>query len=66
MDADGFYLSVVKDDHWRKVCGLSALYTALRWVKDASVGAAKGELLTYGQAPDPAGGLVSFTSAIYR
>lgn len=66
LDADGFYLSVVKDEHWRHVCGLSALYTALRWLKDASGGRAQGELLTYGQAADPMGGIVSFTGAIYR
>lgn len=60
LDADAFYLSVVKDDHWRKVCGLSALYTTLRWLK--ALGSSNGKLLTYGQAPDPAGGIVSFTS----
>jgi AmmeMemoRadiSam system protein B len=64
LDADGFYKSVVADDHWRKVCGLSALYTGLRLMK--AIGAVKpGRLLSYGQAPDPAGGVVSFASAIY-
>lgn len=64
LDADGFYTSVVSDEHWRKVCGLSALYTGLRLMKE--IGATKpGRLLSYGQAPDPAGGLVSFASAIY-
>lgn len=63
LDADKFYLSVVADGHWRKVCGLSATYTALRWLK--ALGARPGRLLTYGQAPDPAGGIVSFTSLIY-
>ena len=64
LDADGFYRSVVADGHWRKVCGLSALYTGLRLMK--AVGATEpGRLLSYGQAPDPAGGLVSFASAIY-
>ena len=67
LDADAFYLSVTADDHWRKVCGLSALYTALRWTKALRPeGAPPGELLAYGQAPDPAGGIVSFTSAIFR
>lgn len=67
LDADGFYASVVADDHWRKVCGLSALYTALRLTK-AMAGETKLDpsLLAYGQAPDPLGGLVSFTSAIFR
>ena len=64
LDADGFYKSVVADGHWRKVCGLSALYTGIRLMK--MIGATKpGRLLSYGQAPDPAGGVVSFASAIY-
>lgn len=65
-DADGFYASAAKDDGWRKVCGLSALYTGLRLMKGLSGGkAGPGRLLHYGQAPDPAGGIVSFASAIY-
>lgn len=67
LKADDFYKSVMADGHWRKVCGLSALYSTLRWTRlmagDTPV---KGQLLTYGQAPDPLGGLVSFTSAIFR
>jgi len=66
LDADGFYRSVVADGHWRKVCGLSSLYTGLRLVRALADGApAPGRLLTYGQAPDPAGGLVSFASAVF-
>jgi len=63
-DADAFYLSVVADGHWRKVCGLSAIYSSLRCLN--ALGAKDGELLTYGQAPDPAGGMVSFASAVFR
>ena len=63
LEADPFYLSVVADGHWRKVCGLSATYTALRWLK--LLGAPEGRLLTYGQAPDPSGGIVSFASLIF-
>lgn len=64
LDADGFYKSVVADGHWRKVCGLSALYTGIRLMK--ALGATEpGRLLTYGQAPDPAGGIVSFASAVW-
>ncbi|MBI3552701.1 MAG: AmmeMemoRadiSam system protein B [Elusimicrobia bacterium] len=62
LDADAFYLSVVAGGHWRKVCGLSALYTALRWIKALGGGGAEARLLAYGQAPDPLGGLVSFAS----
>jgi AmmeMemoRadiSam system protein B len=66
LDADGFYKSVVADEHWRKVCGLSALYTGLRLIKELEGGGARpGRLLTYGQAPDPAGGVVSFASALF-
>lgn len=64
LDADAFYLSVVADGDRRRVCGLSALYTSLRLIK-ALGGKQQGRLLTYGQAPDPAGGLVSFASAIF-
>lgn len=65
-DADGFYMSVVADDHWRKVCGLSAIYTALRLIKIMAPDNKKdGKLLTYGQADDPMGGVVSFTSVLY-
>lgn len=66
LEADPFYLSVVEGGHWRKVCGLSALYTSLRLIKH--LGADKkvsGNLLTYGQAPDPMGGIVSFAGAVF-
>jgi AmmeMemoRadiSam system protein B len=66
LDAEGFYASVVADGHWRKVCGLSAAYTALRLLSAMTGGKAKGSLLTYGQAPDPMGGLVSFAGAAFR
>lgn len=64
LDADGFYRSGVAGERWRKVCGLSALYTGLRLIKGLE-GASTGRLLAYGQAPDPAGGLVSYASAIF-
>ncbi|OGR48387.1 MAG: AmmeMemoRadiSam system protein B [Elusimicrobia bacterium GWC2_65_9] len=64
LDADGFYRSIVGGGHWRKVCGLSALYTGLRLIRSLE-GSQAGRLLTYGQAPDPAGGLVSFASAVF-
>jgi AmmeMemoRadiSam system protein B len=66
LDADGFYRSVIADEHWRKVCGLSALYTGLRLIKELGGGTpAPGRLLAYGQAPDPSGGVVSFASALF-
>lgn len=67
LDADKFYLSAVADGHRRKICGLSALYTLLRWIKALNGNAVcRGNLLTYDQAPDPRGGLVSFASAIFH
>jgi AmmeMemoRadiSam system protein B len=67
LDADGFYLSGIGEGGWRKLCGLSALYTSLRWIKALSGGKpAEGTLLSYGQAPDPMGGIVSFASAVFR
>ncbi|MDE2489602.1 MAG: AmmeMemoRadiSam system protein B [Elusimicrobia bacterium] len=66
LDADGFYRSAVGDGAWRKVCGLSALYTSVRLIKElGGASAAPGRLLSYGQAPDPAGGIVSFASAVF-
>ena len=67
MDAEGFYRSAAGESAWRKVCGLSALYTALRLAKIAGGTKAPdpARLLSYGQAPDPAGGIVSFCSAIF-
>lgn len=64
LDADGFYRATVAGEHWRKVCGLSALYTGLRLMKEAGR-STPGRLLAYDQAPDPAGGIVSFASAIF-
>jgi AmmeMemoRadiSam system protein B len=63
-DADAMYLSVVEGGHWRKWCGLSAVYTSLRLARILSGKTPESRLLTYGQAPDPMGGLVSFTSVI--
>lgn len=65
LAADPFYRSVVDGGHWRKVCGLSASYTALRWIKALHPGAS-GSLLSYGQAADPMGGVVSFASVLFK
>lgn len=66
LKADEFYMSVVADGNWRRVCGLSALYTGLRLLDILRDGKpAPGTLLTYGQAPDPLGGVVSFASGIF-
>lgn len=58
-DAEGFYRSVMADGNRRKVCGLGSVYTALRLL------GRPGEVVRYGHAADPAGGEVSFVSAIF-
>jgi AmmeMemoRadiSam system protein B len=66
LKPDDFYRSVVSDGNKRKVCGLSALYTALRLIKALAGDApGAGKLLAYGQADDPAGGVVSFAGAVF-
>lgn len=54
-----WYASVMKDENARRVCGLGCIYATLRAVEGGHGG---GELLHYGYAPDPAGGIVSFAS----
>jgi AmmeMemoRadiSam system protein B len=67
LEADEFYMSAIVDKHWRKNCGLSALYTSLRLIEILQGSSKKsGELLTYGQADDPLGGVVSFASALWK
>lgn len=58
-DPDAFYASVMADDNARHVCGLACIYAALKTV-DGAVGA--GETIHYGYAPDPMGGIVSFSA----
>jgi MEMO1 family protein len=65
LDADGFFMEGVGENAWRKVCGLSALTTAVRWIQDLSGGRARGSLIAYDQKPDPAGGIVSFAGASF-
>ncbi len=59
-DARQFWGSVMADGNRRHVCGLSATYSLLRLLDGAP-----GRLKAYDYAPDPAGGLVSFASAVY-
>lgn len=66
LDADSFFMKGIGEGAWRKVCGLSALYTSLRWTRAISpTSPLNGRLLGYDQAPDPAGGIVSFVSAVF-
>jgi len=56
---NAFRDSVLEDGNWRRVCGVGCIYAALRTVEGV---AHSGELLYYGSAPDPLGGMVSFAS----
>jgi AmmeMemoRadiSam system protein B len=62
VDPQGFYRSVMKDGNERRVCGINCIYAALRTVEGR---ARAGELIQYGYAPDPAGGIVSFAGLVY-
>lgn len=57
LNAGGWYRSVMRDENARRVCGINCIYAALKSVEGAATGA---ELLSYGYAHDPAGGIVSF------
>mgnify|MGYP005840507263 CR=1 FL=1 len=57
LDADGWFRSVMKDGNRRRVCGVNCIYAALKTVEGYATHA---EVLHYGHAPDPAGGIVSF------
>lgn len=56
---EAFYGSVMQDENARRVCGLGCIYAALKCVEGQAL---QSELLHYGHAPDPAGGIVSFAS----
>ncbi len=58
-DPAAWYQSVMQDDNARRVCGLQCIYSALR-VSEGRLG--QGELLDYGYAHDPNGGIVSFSA----
>jgi hypothetical protein len=57
---EAFYASVMQDHNERRVCGLGCIYAAMKSVEHLVSG---GEVLHYGYAPDPAGGIVSFAGA---
>lgn len=59
VDPLAWYASVMQDGNERKVCGLACIYSTLKTIEGSG---ARGELLHYGYAPDPAGGIVSFAS----
>jgi AmmeMemoRadiSam system protein B len=61
LDAKGFYRSVEEEKDWRKICGLSSIYTTL-----STIQAERGKLLDYDQALEPdTGSVVSFASLAF-
>ncbi len=56
-DADACWTAIMRDGNRRRIDAASPTYVALRILEPCA-----GRLLRYGQAPDPAGGLVSFAS----
>lgn len=59
-EAEGFWRAVMSGGNPQRIDAGSALYTALRILEPV-----RGELLHYAQAPDPAGGIVSFASLAF-
>ena len=57
--AQGWYDSVMRDENARRVCGIHCVYATLKSLEGA---VSDASLLSYGYAPDPAGGIVSFAS----
>jgi AmmeMemoRadiSam system protein B len=64
LKADEFFLSVAETENETNICGLSATYSALRFIKSINPNA-KGKFLDYSQADDPFGGFVSFASMVF-
>ncbi len=61
LDAEGFYRSIEKEKDWRKICGLSPIYSLL-----STAGVSRGKILDYDQALEPdTGSVVSFASAAF-
>jgi AmmeMemoRadiSam system protein B len=60
VDTGGFFASVAADGDSRRTCGLSPIYAVL-----ATLPAARGRLLRYGQWPD-AQGTVTFASVAFE
>lgn len=56
-DAEGFWAEVAAGGNPQRIDAHSALYAALRILEPV-----RGQLLHYAQAPDPAGGIVTFAS----
>ncbi len=58
-EAEGFWQAVMAENNRRHVCGLGAIYTALRVLAPV-----RGRIVDYDQGVDPAGGLVGFSAVV--
>ncbi|MDR5708647.1 MAG: AmmeMemoRadiSam system protein B, partial [Armatimonadota bacterium] len=58
-EPEAFWREGMADGNRQRIDALSAVYTALRVLEPV-----RARLLRYGQAPDPAGGIVSFASLV--
>ncbi|MCC6488377.1 MAG: AmmeMemoRadiSam system protein B [Candidatus Hydrogenedentes bacterium] len=56
-----WYRAVMRDENQRRVCGLNCIFSALKSVEGS---VKQGELVHYGYAPDPSGGIVSFANIV--
>ncbi len=56
---DAFFETVMSDGNARNICGLGCIYATLKTLEDAADAA---EIIAYDYAPDPIGGVVSFTA----
>lgn len=60
-DAEGFWRAVMAENNRRHVCGLGAIYTAVRVLAPV-----RGRIVDYDQGVDPAGGLVGFSAVTFE
>ena len=61
MDVDAFFQEMHRENHRRKICGVSAIYALL-----TAVTASRGKLLKYGRWPDPQGTVTYASVGFYR
>ncbi len=62
VDPEGWYRSVISDHNAFRICGVNAIYALLKILEER---ASTAELLDWRYAPDPAGGIVSFSSVAF-
>jgi AmmeMemoRadiSam system protein B len=60
-DGEGFFRAVMREGDRRRICGLPAIYAALRLLPGA-----RGRVLGYGQWPDPNGTVTFAALGLYR